>query len=160
MEYSAHEQCNRTSHQKGIPHAGALPLLLMTERSSVVRCVGGVCHNSDGRLLLVQRANEPGRGRWSIPGGRVEPGEDDATALIREMQEETGLAVEPGPLVGRVQRGPYDIGDYRCRIVDGTLRAGSDALDARWFSAAELRQLPLVEELLVTLAGWDVLPRT
>lgn len=135
-------------------------MLLMTERSSLARCVGGVCHNPDGRLLLVRRANEPGRGRWSIPGGRVEPGEDDATALVREMQEETGLVVEPGALVGRVQRGPYDIGDYRCRVVGGTLRAGSDALDARWCDLAELGRVALVEGLLVTLTEWDELPRS
>jgi 8-oxo-dGTP diphosphatase len=121
--------------------------------------VGGVCHDPDGRLLLVRRANEPGRGLWSIPGGRVEPGEDDAAALAREMREETDLVVEPGALVGRVRRGHYDIGDYRCRVVGGTLRAGSDALDARWCDLAELERLPLVEGLLVTLAEWDVLPR-
>jgi 8-oxo-dGTP diphosphatase len=132
----------------------------MTERSSPVRCVGGVCHNPDGRLLLVRRANEPGRGLWSVPGGRVEPGEDDAAALVREMQEETGLTVEPGPLVGRLRRGPYDIGDYRCRIVSGTLRAGSDALDARWCDAADVRRLPLTEGLLATLSEWGVLPRS
>ena len=133
-------------------------MVLMTERSSLTRCVGAVCHNSDGRLLLVRRANEPGRGRWSIPGGRVEPGEDDATALRREMLEETGLAVRPGPLVGRVERGPYMIFDYRCAVVDGVLRAGSDALDARWFGRAELAELPVVEGLIATLSEWAVLP--
>jgi 8-oxo-dGTP diphosphatase len=111
-------------------------------------------------LLLVQRANAPGRGRWSIPGGRVEPGEDDATALRREMEEETGLAVRPGSLVGRVERGPYEIFDYRCEVLDGTLRAGSDALDARWCTATDLAELPLVEDLLATLSGWGVLPGT
>src|SRR4051812_15768623 len=131
----------------------------MTESSARTRCVGAVCHNSDGRLLLVQRANEPGRGRWSIPGGRVEPGEDDATALRREMEEETGLTVRPGSLVGRVERGHYEIFDYRCEVLAGTLRAGSDALDARWCTAADLAELPLVEDLFTTLSGWAVLPR-
>jgi ADP-ribose pyrophosphatase YjhB (NUDIX family) len=120
--------------------------------------VGGLVHDSDGRLLLVQRANDPGAGRWSVPGGRVEPGEDDAAALVREMAEETGLTVQPGPLVGRVRRGPYDIGDYRCTVLGGTLRAGSDALAARWCTATEMAELPLVEGLLDTLREWDVLP--
>ena len=72
---------------------------------TTVACVGGLAYDGQGRLLLVQRANDPGRGLWSVPGGRVEPGEDDAAALVREMWEETGLRVVPGALVGRVQRG-------------------------------------------------------
>jgi 8-oxo-dGTP diphosphatase len=130
----------------------------MTESSALVRCVGAVCHNSDGRLLLVRRANEPGRGQWSVPGGRVEPGEDDSAALVREMQEETGLTVQPGELIGRVRRGHYDIGDYRCQVVSGILRAGDDAADARWCDITEMRALPLTDGLLVTLADWGVLP--
>ena len=97
-----------------------------------------LAYDEHGRLLLVQRANEPGRGLWSVPGGRVEAGEDDAAALVREMQEETGLLVQPGELVGRVRRGPFDISDYRCTVLGGTLRAGDDAADARWCDAAEL----------------------
>ena len=121
--------------------------------------MGGLVYHPDGRILLVRRANEPGRGRWSLPGGRVEPGETDAEALVREMHEETGLRVEPGRLVGRVTRGPYVIADHECAVVGGTLRAGDDALDARWCTAADLRSLPLVEALLDTLATWGALPR-
>jgi 8-oxo-dGTP diphosphatase len=131
---------------------------LMTEGAEAVRCVGGLAYDERGRLLLVQRANEPGRGQWAVPGGRVEPGEDDAAALVREMQEETGLLVEPGELVGRVRRGVFDIGDYRCRVVGGTLEAGDDAADARWCGAAELAALPLVDQLMETLREWDALP--
>src|ERR671916_412733 len=101
----------------------------------------------------------PVRGLWSLPGGRVEPGENDAAALVREMAEETGLVVQPGDLVGRVRRGLYEIADYRCRVVGGSLRAGDDALDARWCDAAALVELPLVPLLLETLRGWDALPR-
>jgi 8-oxo-dGTP diphosphatase len=130
----------------------------MTERDTTVPCVGGLAYDEEGRLLVVQRANEPGRGLWSIPGGRVEPGEDDAAALVREMREETGLEVAPGPLVGSVRRGPYAIADYRCTVLGGTLRAGDDALDARFVDRAALRALPLVPELLVTLTAWEALP--
>jgi 8-oxo-dGTP diphosphatase len=115
-------------------------------------------YDPDGRLLLIRRGNEPGRGLWSVPGGRLEPGETDAMALVREMAEETGLLVEPGALVGRVQRGPFAIADYRCTVVGGALRAGDDATDARWCDAAALAALPLVPELAETLAGWDALP--
>lgn len=130
----------------------------MTDRDEFVRCVGALAYDPLGRLLLVRRANDPGRGRWSLPGGRVEPGEDDPTALVREMAEETGLVVEPGELVGRVRRGPYDIADYRCAVVGGQLRAGDDATDARWCDAATMSGLPLVDRLHATLAGWDALP--
>jgi 8-oxo-dGTP diphosphatase len=131
----------------------------MTRKGEHIPCVGALTYDSDGRLLLIRRGNDPGRGLWSLPGGRVEPGEDDAAALVREMAEETGLVVRPGPLVGRVQRGPYSIADYRCTIVGGELRAGDDALDARWCDAVALAALPLVRQLLETLTEWDALPR-
>lgn len=122
-------------------------------------CVGGVAHDPAGRILLIRRANEPGRGLWSLPGGRVKPGEDDAVALVREMAEETGLTVAPGALVGRVVRGPYAIADYRCAVVGGELRPGDDASDARWCDGATLAALPLVDGLLEVLTGWNALPR-
>ena len=131
----------------------------MTEGNTGVPCVGALAYDADDRLLLVRRGNEPGRGLWSVPGGRVEPGESDADAVVREMAEETGLIVEPGPLVGTARRGPYLIADYRCAVVGGTLRAGDDATDARWCDAAALASLPLVPLLYDTLREWDALPR-
>lgn len=136
----------------------------MTEGSPHVPCVGGILFDPDGRLLLIRRGNEPGRGLWSVPGGRVEPGESQHTALVREMLEETGLAVRPGRLVGSVRRGRYLITDYLCTIAapdtPADLRAGDDATDARFVDAAALAGLPLVDELEATLAGWQVLPRS
>ena len=88
----------------------------------------------------------------------MEPGESDHQALIREMYEETGLSVEPGSLIGRVTRGNYAIADYSCTVVGGVLRAGDDALDARWCSAADMHRLPLAEELISTLTEWRALP--
>jgi 8-oxo-dGTP diphosphatase len=141
---------------EGITHTGGQEI--MTERDGTVPCVGGLTYDDEGRLLLVQRGNEPGRGLWSVPGGRVERGEDDAAALVREMREETGLDVVPGPLVGTVRRGPFAIADYRCTVVGGVLQAGDDAMDARFVDLATLRELPLVDLLLVTLDGWGALP--
>ncbi|KZB82393.1 NUDIX hydrolase [Amycolatopsis regifaucium] len=133
-----------------------------TVSDSTVRCVGGIVHDEHGRILLIRRANEPGRGLWSVPGGRVEPGESDEAAVIREMREETGLNVTPGTLVGNVRRGPYDIHDYACSVTGGTLRAGDDADDARWIDARTLIELDehgrLAELLFVTLRDWKVLP--
>jgi ADP-ribose pyrophosphatase YjhB (NUDIX family) len=125
----------------------------------LIRCVGAVVHDAAGRLLLVRRANEPGRGQWSLPGGRVEPGESDASAVARELREETGLEVRVGSLIGSVQRGPYLIFDYAAEAVGGQLSAGDDATAATWVTSAELDELDLVAQLADTLAAWDVLPR-
>ena len=132
-----------------------------------IRCVGGLIVDGRGRLLLVLRANEPGRGLWSVPGGRVEPGEADDAAVRREIQEETALTVIVGELVGVVERpapkGIYVIHDYRCTPVDGAARAGSDAAGVRWVDAAEFARLAragaLVDLLAETLWDWGVLPR-
>jgi mutator protein MutT len=139
----------------------------MTEgQIPMIRCVGAVVHDATGRLLLIRRATDPGRGQWSLPGGRVEPGETDAEAVIRELREETGLEVVPGKLVGSVERpartGIYLIFDYSARVAGGVLHAGDDASDARWVSSAEFSVLQeagqLVAELAETLQAWSALP--
>ncbi|MEU4249175.1 NUDIX domain-containing protein [Amycolatopsis sp. NPDC026612] len=131
--------------------------------STTIRCVGGIAFDDRGRLLLIRRVNDPGSGQWSLPGGRVEPGESDETAVARELSEETGLEVIPGTLIGTVTRGPYEIHDYACAVVGGILTAGDDASEARWSDAADLAALEqageLVDLLYVTLREWDALPR-
>jgi 8-oxo-dGTP diphosphatase len=129
---------------------------------SVIPCVGAVVTDERGRLLMIKRGHEPGAGLWSIPGGRIEPGETDAEALVREMFEETGLTVEPGRLLGRVQRPGrdgtvIDIRDYAATVTGGTLRAGDDAADVRWVAAAELDSLEITEGLIEALTDWGVL---
>jgi 8-oxo-dGTP diphosphatase len=128
-----------------------------------VRCVGAIVHDAGSRLLVIRRGHPPGEGLWSLPGGRVEAGESDAEAVVRELAEETGLRVEAGRLVGRVERpGPggltYDIYDYAATVTGGTLVAGDDASDARWAAPEELRGLPTTDGLLDALADWGVLP--
>jgi 8-oxo-dGTP diphosphatase len=128
-----------------------------------VDCVGALVYDEQHRLLVVRRANEPGRGLWSIPGGRVEPGEDDVTAVAREVAEETGLIVVVGPLVGEVEReGPngrlYVIRDYEASRTGGTLTPGDDASDAKFVSRDEFDNLPTATLLASTLAQWNALP--
>lgn len=115
-------------------------------------------------MLLIRRGRPPGQGLWSIPGGRVEPGESDAEALVREVLEETGLTVTPRGLAGVVDRpGPggvvYEIRDYLAEVSGGTLAAGDDAADAGWFSEEDLGRLPLSPGLLDALATWEVIGR-
>lgn len=134
-----------------------------TDSDGVIRCVGGVVHDADGRLLMILRATEPGRGKWSIPGGRVQPGETDADAVRRELVEETGLVVEVGRLLGSVRRpapggAVFDIHDYSARVIDGAIRPGDDAAEARWVTAAEYAELQVVPGLTASLGAWSALP--
>jgi ADP-ribose pyrophosphatase YjhB (NUDIX family) len=127
----------------------------------VIPCVGAVVLDDEGRLLLVRRARPPGEGLWSLPGGRIEPGESAEEALAREVAEETGLLVRVGPPVGRVLReapggGVFEIRDFACVVRGGRLRAGDDAAEARWVPAGELGRWPLVDRLLETLREWNV----
>jgi 8-oxo-dGTP diphosphatase len=132
-----------------------------------VPCVGAVITDKAGRLLLIKRRNEPGAGLWSLPGGRIEPGETDEQAVVRETREETGLTVTCGPLLGAVERpglagAVVDIRDYAVVVTGGELAAGDDAADARWVTAAEAAGLDaagqLTGGLLAVLRSWRVLP--
>ena len=129
---------------------------------SVIPCVGAVATDEQGRLLMIKRGREPRAGLWSIPGGRIEPGETDAEALVREMLEETSLTVAVGRLLGRVQR-PFldgaviDIRDYAVTVTGGALCPGDDAADARWIAAADLNSLEITEGLIDALTEWGVL---
>jgi 8-oxo-dGTP diphosphatase len=128
------------------------------------RCVGAIVRDHRGRLLMVRRGHEPSAGTWSLPGGRVEPGESDADAVVREVREETGLEVRPGGLVGHVERPApggvvYDIYDYAAEVVAGQLSAGTDAADARWVAGEELPTLECSPGLVEELRSWGVLRR-
>jgi 8-oxo-dGTP diphosphatase len=135
-----------------------------------IDCVGGIVLDErpgEGlRILLVRRGQEPSRGLWSVPGGRVEAGESDEAATAREVLEETALPVHVGRLVGTVERdapagGVYVIRDYLCRPAPdadlAAVRAGDDADDARWVTPRELLELPCVPGLVEALTGWGVL---
>ncbi|GGM83870.1 NUDIX hydrolase [Thermopolyspora flexuosa] len=128
-----------------------------------IKCVGAIVLDDAGRLLLVRRARPPGAGLWSLPGGRVEPGETDAEAVVREVREETGLVVRVGRLAGTVDRpapggGVFEINDYLATVAHGTLTPGDDAADAGWYHPDELRRLPLTPGLIDALTEWRVVP--
>lgn len=130
---------------------------------TVVQAVGAVVVDDDGRVLLVQRGREPDRGRWSVPGGRLEQGETPAEAVAREVLEETGLAVAVHEELWSLTKDigddrAYEIHDFRATVVGGELRAGDDAADVRWFAPEELPGLPVTEDLLVWLARAGIVP--
>ncbi|MGH3436163.1 MAG: NUDIX hydrolase [Sciscionella sp.] len=128
-----------------------------------IRCVGGIVHNRAGHLLLIRRGHEPNKGKWSVPGGRVEPGETDEQAVARELMEETGLLVRVGALCGSITVAPYEIYDYLCTMVGGEPHAGDDAAEVSWVDAASFARMRrselLTADLAATLAAWGVLPR-
>ena len=118
--------------------------------------VGGVVVR-DGRALLIRRGKPPLYGRWTVPGGTVELGERLEDALVREMEEETGLGVEPLEVLAvfdRIERESgrvvyhYVIVDYLCRWRSGEAGAASDALEVAWVSAAELPRYDLPAKAL------------
>ncbi|MGH3470758.1 MAG: NUDIX hydrolase [Nocardioidaceae bacterium] len=136
-----------------------------------VPCVGAVIHDGGGRIVLIQRGHAPSQGLWSIPGGRIEPGESLAEATRREVREETGLDVVVGEVAGTVRlpagdTATYDVTDFLCSLrptprIDGSPRlvAGDDAADARWVSEAELETLECSPGLVETLRAWRVWTR-
>ena len=114
--------------------------------------VGAVVLDED-RVLLVRRGQPPGQGKWSLPGGLVDLGERHEDAVVREVEEESGLRVQVLGLCGVIDRvipgehadagGPavryhWVIVDYVAAVVGGELRAGSDAADARFVPLTEL----------------------
>lgn len=128
--------------------------------------VGGVAFRDD-ELLLVRRGHGPATGRWSVPGGRVEFGEDLREALVRELLEETGLDVVAEEFLGWVERigddtvDPYHfvILDFRVHVFDPDAEpvAGDDAAEVRWVPIAELAELPLTDGLLDFLVDVEVI---
>jgi ADP-ribose pyrophosphatase YjhB (NUDIX family) len=107
----------------------------------------------DGKMLLEKRKNDPGKGRWSVPGGVVELGENVTQTVIREVKEETGLDVaEPEHIdvvdqITRDENGRikyhFVIIDYLVDLKGGTLKAASDADELEWVSLDDVEKCDL-----------------
>jgi ADP-ribose pyrophosphatase YjhB (NUDIX family) len=112
----------------------------------------GVLVVEDGRVLLVRRSMNPQRGKWSIPAGFLDHGEDPAKTAAREALEETGLSVEVLGLVGVYFNPPGDGGAslfilYRARRTGGEVRPGDDADAAGFFPLDDLPELAFASTL-------------
>lgn len=129
------------------------------------------CHAfiQDGdRMLLVERKYPPLKGHWGLPGGGIELGETVEEALLREVEEETGLKVALGRLLGYANgierdetgrvRYHYVILYFTATVVGGSLRAGDDAAAARWVTPEEAGKLPLTDAVRRCLAWTGARP--
>jgi 8-oxo-dGTP diphosphatase len=111
-----------------------------------VPAVGVVCLRGDS-VLLIRRGTPPRLGEWSLPGGRIEPGERAVDAALRELREETGVEAEITGLIDVVdglfpEAGRhYVLIDYAARWVSGGPVAGDDALEARFVALDEIESL-------------------
>jgi 8-oxo-dGTP diphosphatase len=100
-----------------------------------------------GRIVLIRRGRDPGKGKYALPGGFVEYGERAEDCAVREVLEETGLRTEPLDLVGvysdpsRDPRGHIVSTVFRLRVVGGELIAGDDAEDVALFDLDALPDL-------------------
>jgi ADP-ribose pyrophosphatase YjhB (NUDIX family) len=101
----------------------------------------------NGKILLVKRAVDPGKGRWAFVAGFVDAGEDPKEAARREFHEETGLDIEITRLLDVFPRSADDGGTadiiiaYAARVTGGTLQADDDAEAVGWFTSNDLPEL-------------------
>ena len=119
--------------------------------------VGALILRKDS-ILLVERGRQPLKGFWSLPGGVLELGEQLGAAIVREVEEETGLEVKPVNVVEifeRIMRDKegkpeyhYVLVDYFCKVVGGELKAGDDSSKAEWVKRKDLAALKLTEGTL------------
>ncbi|WP_428964323.1 NUDIX hydrolase [Micromonospora fluostatini] len=125
--------------------------------------VSAVVTNAEGALLLGKRADD---GQWSLISGFVEPGEQPATAVVREVEEETGVRVAPERLTSVISHPhTYPNGDrceylnlgFRCRLLGGTARVNDDESEAvGWFPLDRLPDLdPQARLVLARALGPD-----
>ena len=114
---------------------------------------------SRDRVLLVRRGRPPLAGLWAFPGGKVRLGERLAAAAMREVREETGVAVDDLRQIDLTEIIDGDTGHFVLVVFAATLAttptpvAGDDAAEARWVSLDAARRLPLTADTARILAG-------
>lgn len=129
--------------------------------SLLIPAVSAVVRDALGRYLLVLRSAPPESGAWTLPGGRVEPGETLRDAVAREVREETGLRVRAAAEAGVASRAApdgrvFEIHCFTTEPSDGEPEAGSDAAQVRWVAAGEFPTLNVTLGLLDDLRRWHL----
>lgn len=118
--------------------------------SQTLKLVAGCILQKDGKYLLVQEKLPKAYGKWNLPAGHVDPGESAIDAAVREVQEETGLAVVADKEVfsEAIPERDREFHIFTAQIIGGTLVAQADEiLDAQWFSLDEIYQLQKDDQL-------------
>jgi len=126
----------------------------------MIDVVAGLILDEAGRLLACKRPEGKHLGgKWEFPGGKLEPGEDPAAALIRELDEELGIVVVPAepltPVVWDYGRGPIRLHPLLCHIVSGIPHPHEHS-EIRWCGVEELGSLDWAEADVPILAEWKV----
>jgi ADP-ribose pyrophosphatase YjhB (NUDIX family) len=108
--------------------------------------VAVVARNEQGDLLLVKRGTDPKKGFWALPGGFIDGGESATQAVLREMDEETGLKGIVKKCIGIYNHesriyGHVIIIVYEVKLTGGILKAGDDAEAASFFDVKKLPSL-------------------
>ncbi|WP_409432144.1 NUDIX hydrolase [Litorimonas sp. RW-G-Af-16] len=118
----------------------------MTDKTAIeaTDCVGVICFRGED-VLLIQRGTAPRKGDWSIPGGRIEAGETEAVAALRELMEETQITATLGPKIALIpakfEGFNYRLHDYLAEWVAGEPVAGDDAAQAKFVPVKDIAAL-------------------
>ncbi|MGB6231682.1 MAG: NUDIX hydrolase [Litorimonas sp.] len=117
-------------------------------------CVGVICFRGD-EVLLIRRGKPPRAGEWSLPGGRIEPGESERDAALRELREETGCSAMLGNKIAVINADfegfAYRLHEYIATWTSGEPEGADDALEARFWDMDEisaLRMWPKTEQVI------------
>lgn len=115
-----------------------------------------VTRQTNPKILLIQRGNEPYKGMWALPGGFVDMDEDLHTAALRELKEETGIvdvSITQFKTYGSVDRDPRHrtISIVYTASVNEPIEAQGmdDAIDAQWFEVGDLPNLAFDHQLII-----------
>ena len=118
----------------------------LEKSGSPIDCVGVICLRGQ-EVLLIQRGTPPRQGEWSIPGGRIEAGESEEQAALRELFEETGITAKLGPKIATIpaffEGYNYQLHDYGAIWQSGEPVAGDDAAKAQFVAIGDIAALKM-----------------